>query len=158
MHGDQGEGDGRRVGQHVARVGEERQAAGEEAAGHFGQHVADDQHERGSQVAPARPSHLVGMVVPTGIVRVAAVIGPGVMAAVLTLSIGADAPVVLAVVVRAHGMAAVCPARISGRVGVTVNGVLRPAAAAAPAPLPPRPRRRPGAATARTPATGSPRW
>ena len=36
--GDEGEGEGARVGQHVASVGEEREAVGEDAAGDGGAH------------------------------------------------------------------------------------------------------------------------
>ena len=68
VHGGQGEADGRRVGQHVPRVGDEGEAAGEDAAGDFDEHVAGDEHQRDGQPAPAHAAQI--MAVPARAVMV----------------------------------------------------------------------------------------
>ena len=86
VHSEQGESDGYRVRQHVPRIGEERQAAGEDADDDLGEHVADDQHESSGQATLARPSKLVGMVVPAEeVVMVVIVV---VMAAIVVAMLG----------------------------------------------------------------------
>ena len=47
LHGDQRKGDGGRVGQHVPRVGKQRQTAGQDAADDLGEHITDNQDECG---------------------------------------------------------------------------------------------------------------
>ncbi len=47
LHGDQRQGDGGRIGQHVSRVGKQRQTAGQDAADDLGEHVTENQDESG---------------------------------------------------------------------------------------------------------------
>ena len=56
---DEGEGEGAGVGQHVAGVGEQREAVGEEAAGDGGAHREERQDERGPDAALGGPRHSV---------------------------------------------------------------------------------------------------
>ena len=75
MKGDESKADGRRVGQHVSGVRNQRQAAGEIAADDLGDHIAEDQHQRRGQIAPAGPAKIMrklvrAMVVATGVVLV----------------------------------------------------------------------------------------
>ena len=52
-HSEQGEADRGGVGEHMARVGDERQAAGENSGSYFDQHIASNQGQSGPQPAPA---------------------------------------------------------------------------------------------------------
>ena len=59
----QRQADRQRVGEHMAGVGKQRQRAGQQAAGHFHQHIAGDNEKRHGQGFFVARMRVVGMVV-----------------------------------------------------------------------------------------------
>ena len=71
LHGDQRKGDGGRIGQHMSRVGKQRQTAGQEAADDLDEHKPGNQDKSGDQAALARPAQPTGMIRPAVIMLLA---------------------------------------------------------------------------------------
>ena len=63
-HGDQGDGNGCRIGQHVPCIGKQGQTAGQDAADNFNEHITGNQYKSNDQAAPAGTAQIVGMVMP----------------------------------------------------------------------------------------------
>ena len=63
-HGDQGDGNGCRIGQHMPCIGKQGQTAGQDAAGNFNEHITGDQYKSSDQAALAGTAQIVGMVMP----------------------------------------------------------------------------------------------
>ena len=83
-HGKEGEADGGGVGRHVAGIGKEREAPGDQAAHDLRDHVARDQDEGKAQAAAAEASQVVGV---PGVVMVvmAVIVVPVVVMAVIAV-------------------------------------------------------------------------
>ena len=61
--GEEREGDGRAVGEHVQRVGDEREASRDNAADDLGDHVGQDQEQRKGQPLAAEVAVIVAVIV-----------------------------------------------------------------------------------------------
>ena len=84
LHGSHGQSYRCRIGQHVTRVGKQRQAAGQYTADNLGEHITDYQDKSGEQASLAGIAQLMVVIIPAKAVMMAMV---STMAAMATTAI-----------------------------------------------------------------------